>query len=565
MSRYADRGTPSAARPRLAASRAATRAVRPITRGTARLWSVSSRMPLRIKLISAVLVLVAAALTLVSVISVSALRGYLLDQADQQLTGYARTLGLHHNNLCIGKMAPQEYWSELLDKNGNSVPLNCPAIFGSAVPPAGPAFPTDSAWLTAHDDQPVTVSATSGGGQWRVITEQVLYYPQGTNGPAQTATLVVGRDLSDVYHTSNRLTAIDAGVSGIALLLLAGVGIAVVRTSLRPLTEIERTAGRIAGGQLSLRVPDRDPRTEVGSLAQSLNTMLTQIENAFRAQAASEASARQSEDRMRRFVADASHELRTPLTSIRGYAEYYRQRAAGSPGTDGLDEAELNQLMSRVEEAAARMGVLVEDLLLLARLDQQRPLDRHPVDLLALAAEAVQDARVIAPDREIELSVGAGPAFLVLGDELRLRQIIGNLMSNALTHTPAGTPVEVRVRSGSLHGADGADREAARRGGRGHRPPPLRTTPALPDAVIFEVADQGPGLAPEQAERVFERFYRADAARGPSTGGAGLGLAIVSALTAAHGGTASVHTAPGEGATFRIALPLAPEAANTED
>jgi two-component system OmpR family sensor kinase len=166
------------------------------------------------------------------------------------------------------------------------------------------------------------------------------------------------------------------------------------------------------------------------------------------------------------------------------------------------------------------------------------------------------------------LSVGAGPAFLVLGDELRLRQIIGNLMSNALTHTPAGTPVEVRVRSGSLRHqqrTDGPDAGAVRGGGRGHRPPPAATGPAHPDAVIFEVADHGPGLAPGQAERVFERFYRADAARAPGTGGAGLGLAIVSALTAAHGGTTSVHTAPGEGATFRITLPLAPEAADTGD
>jgi two-component system, OmpR family, sensor kinase len=565
VSRYAERGaTSSAAKRPLAVTRIAARALRPVSAATARVWrpagAVAARMPLRVKLISAVLVLVAAALTLVSVISVSALRGYLLDQADQQLSAYSRTIIVRHGT-GLGRVGESVgYWSELLGSNGKP-------IAAQSSPAAGPSVPGNGTWLTVHADEPVTVPSASGGGNWRVITQPVLYYPQGPNGPSQAGTLVVARDLSDVYRTSDRLTAIDAGVGGIALLLLAGVGIAVVRTSLRPLTEIEQTAGRIAGGQLSLRVPDRDPRTEVGSLARSLNTMLTQIENAFRARAASEASARQSEDRMRRFVADASHELRTPLTSIRGYAEYYRQRAPGSPGSEGggLDEDELNQLMSRVEEAAARMGVLVEDLLLLARLDQQRPMDRNPVDLLALAADAVQDARVIAPDREIELNVGTGPAFLVLGDELRLRQIVGNLMSNALTHTPPGTPVEVRVRSGSLHGADGWDGDAERRGGRGHRPPPVRTRPAHPDAVIFEVADQGPGLAPEQAERVFERFYRADAARGPSTGGTGLGLAIVSALTAAHGGTASVHTAPGEGATFRITLPLAPDAADIDD
>jgi two-component system OmpR family sensor kinase len=189
--------------------------------------------------------------------------------------------------------------------------------------------------------------------------------------------------------------------------------------------------------------------------------------------------------------------------------------------------------MHRVEQESARMGVLVEDMLLLARLDQQRPIERRPVDLLTLAADAVQDARMIAPERAIELTVGSGAAFLVLGDEVRLRQVIGNLMSNALTHTPEGTPVEVRILSGILHSTPG---------------------------VVLEVADQGPGLPASQAERVFERFYRADQARTRRTGGAGLGLAIVAALVAAHDGTVSVDSTPGHGATFRITLPLAPEA-----
>ena len=184
------------------------------------------------------------------------------------------------------------------------------------------------------------------------------------------------------------------------------------------------------------------------------------------------------------------------------------------------------------------MGGLVEDLLLRARLDQQRPVDRHPVDLLTLAGDAVQDARAIAPDRQIGLSVGTGTAFIVVGDEARLRQVIGNLMSNALTHTPDGTPIEVRIHAGGTAGY-----------------------PPLP-AVLLEVADQGPGMTPEQASRVFERFYRADQARERRTGGTGLGLAIVSALVTAHGGTVSVDTAPGKGATFRITLPLAPEAAD---
>jgi two-component system OmpR family sensor kinase len=284
---------------------------------------------------------------------------------------------------------------------------------------------------------------------------------------------------------------------------------------------------------------------------------------------------------MRQFVADASHELRTPLTAIRGYAEYYRQRGgvgngasggepesprggavtepvpgSGPPGpgapagpADGgtapaglagrghLTRPDMDRIMERVEQESSRMGGLVEDMLVLARLDEQRPIERRPVDLLTLAADAVQDARVVAPGRKIDLTVGTGAAFLVLGDEARLRQVISNLMNNALTHTPAGTPITVRI----LAGFQGGD-------------------PAVP-AAILEVADRGPGLSREQAERVFERFYRADQARDRRTGGTGLGLAIVQALVAAHGGTVGVNTTPGKGATFWITLPLAPEAA----
>jgi two-component system OmpR family sensor kinase len=341
-------------------------------------------------------------------------------------------------------------------------------------------------------------------------------------------------------------------VSGIVLVALAIAGIAIVRSSLRPLTDIELTAGAIAAGDLSQRVPDRDPRTEVGRLGRSLNAMLAQVEAAFHARERSEAAARRSEERMRQFVADASHELRTPLTAIRGYAEYYRQRGgvgngarhaapAGSElslaGGGRLTEPDMDRIMQRVEQESARMGVLVEDMLLLARLDQQRPIERRPVDLLTLAADAVQDARMIAPQRKIELTVGHGTAFLVLGDEARLRQVITNLMSNALSHTPDGTPIDVRLLA---HGPDGR-----------------LTVPS----VTLEVDDHGPGLGKEQAERVFERFYRADQARGRKTGGAGLGLAIVAALVGAHGGAVGVDTAPGRGAIFWITLPLAAEAA----
>ena len=367
---------------------------------------------------------------------------------------------------------------------------------------------------------------------------------------------VLGLGLGDINGTISQLAGIDLIVSVIIIAGLAIVGIAIVRASLRPLTDIEQTAQAIAAGDLSRRVPDQDPVTEVGRLGRSLNTMLSQIESSFYAQAQSEAAARRSEERMRQFVADASHELRTPLTAMRGYAEYYRQRGGmhedapshsqpshsqpghGQPGDElgssaQLTRADMDRIMQRVEQESARMGVLVEDMLLLARLDQQRPIEHRPVDLLTLAADAVQDARIIAPDREINLDVGSGAAFLILGDEVRLRQVIGNLMNNALTHTPDGTPVAVRVLAG-----------------------PRRPVPS----VVLEVADQGPGLRQDQAEHVFERFYRADQARTRTAGGTGLGLAIVAALVAAHDGTVSLKTAPGQGATFRITLPLAPEA-----
>jgi two-component system OmpR family sensor kinase len=258
--------------------------------------------------------------------------------------------------------------------------------------------------------------------------------------------------------------------------------------------------------------------------------MLTKIETAFAERAASEQAARSSEERMRRFVADASHELRTPLTTIRGFAELYRQGAVG-------EEAEVARIMRRIEDEAKRMGVLVEDLLLLARLDQERPLARIPVDLLALTGDAVHDTRALAPDRSVRLEVGAtDPPPVVLGDEARLRQVLTNLLANAVRHTPAGTPVTVTVCTGT--------------GSRTGQP-----------AVILTVADEGPGLSPEAAARVFERFYRADPSRNRRDGGTGLGLAIVAALVAGHGGTVDVQSSPGAGACFRVELPLADAAA----
>jgi len=479
---------------------------------------LSARTPLRIKLIAAVLTLVALALVAVSVASVSAMRGYLLDKTDRQLTGVARVMARVINQpgpFQTKVPVAGQFVYQVRDSTGKIVASTPQSIWRDPEPE--PVVPQDPAWLAAHTDEAVTVRARSGDVRWRIHIE-----------PIDGGYVVVGTDLRDVARTAGRLVGVEIVVGSIVLVLVAGLGVAIVRASLRPLVNIEHTAEAIAAGDLSRRVPDADPRTEVGRLGNALNGMLAQIETAFRAQSASEATARESEGRMRRFVADASHELRTPLAVIRGFAEYYRQRSDVPP-------EELDRLIGRVEDEATRMGVLVDDLLLLARLDQQRPLARRPIDLLALAADAVQDARVVDGEREISLSVRSGSAFIVTGDEVRLRQVIGNLVNNALRHTPAGTPVEVVVRGGLLGSAP---------------------------AAVLEVADSGPGMPAEQAERVFERFYRADPAR--SRGGTGLGLAIVAGLVEAHGGTVEVDTAPGEGATFRVVLPLDPDAVESD-
>jgi two-component system OmpR family sensor kinase len=536
--------------------------------GFSRRWHkvrrVTGRIPLRIKLISAVLALVLVALGAISIGGITLLRNYLLGPYDAQLLSSDTQHGaVHFTERCLVPPSPcpqpvaggamidwlpvhgqlQSVWLPVQPQFG-IMPSNSNII-------PGPAIPADPGWAAGLAGHTVTVPATAGGGHWR-LTAFPARFIDNTTGQTTSGTVIVGFDVSSVYRTLDGLALIDLIVSGVVLVALAIVGIAIVRSSLRPLTDIELTAEAIAEGDLSQRVPDRDPRTEVGRLGRSLNAMLAQVEAAFHDREKSEAAARWSEERMRQFVADASHELRTPLTAIRGYAEYYRQRggvgngarhaapADAEPilaGGGRLTEPDIDRIMQRVEQESARMGVLVEDMLLLARLDQQRPIERRPVDLLTLAADAVQDARMIAPQRKIELTVGRGAAFLVLGDEARLRQVITNLMSNALSHTPDGTPIDVRILA---HGPDG------------RLPVP---------SVTIEVNDHGPGLSKEQAERVFERFYRADQARGRKTGGAGLGLAIVAALVDAHGGAVGVDTAPGSGALFWITLPLAAEAA----
>jgi two-component system OmpR family sensor kinase len=362
--------------------------------------------------------------------------------------------------------------------------------------------------------QPFTVRSSTGSERWRVV---VSVMPNGTGS------IAVATPLTGVDSTLNQLMLFDVIIGAAVLIVLAGLSYVFVRHSLRPLVDVEHTAAAIAAGDLTRRVPQSDPRTEVGRLAGALNGMLSQIESAFRAREASEQEARTSETRMRRFITDASHELRTPLTSIRGFAELYRMGAVP-------EESDVDRVMTRIESESTRMGLLVDDLLLLARLDQQRPLERELVDLETIASDAVHDAQAVAPGRDVQLQLSTHEPVLVVGDDARLRQVVGNLVTNALTHTPESAAVTV--------GLSIDDSEAER-------------------FAVLEVADSGPGLSPKDAQRIFERFYRVEESRTRANGGSGLGLSIVAALTAAHGGTTDVETKLGIGSRFRIRLPLA--------
>ncbi|WP_448610391.1 sensor histidine kinase [Geodermatophilus sp. URMC 60] len=505
-------------------SSAGTGAARRTEVAPARSWA-APRLPLRVTLVAMLLGLVTVALTLTGFLTSALLEDYLRGQQHQQLedtlTGYGDAPWF--DDRCEGR------WRGPDDVSFGTIYVAClPAGSMEAIPVSQPPQATgppptvtgeDAEVLAAGTGRPVVAEAADGT-DWLLMSRDV--------GGGLTA--IAGVDLDRDDRLLARLVALQVVVGLVILILLGSAAYVLVRNSLRPLVEVERTARAIAAGDLSQRVPAGDERTEVGRLSLALNGMLARIERSFRAQQESEEQARASETRMRRFVADASHELRTPLTSIRGFAELYRQGAVGSP-------EETARLMQRIESEGARMGVLVEDLLQLARLDQQRPLTITPVDLAEVAGDAVHDARAVQPDRPLSLYLdeSLSEVPVVLGDEARLRQVVGNLVTNALVHTPRTAPVTVHISDepagdGAADGDDGG-------------------------VVVLQVADQGPGMSPEDAARVFERFYRADPSRARTAGGTGLGLAIVSALVHAHGGTVHLDTAPGRGAVFTVRLP----------
>lgn len=363
---------------------------------------------------------------------------------------------------------------------------------------------------------PVTVPAAPGTGSttpWRAAAVA-----------NETGSItIIALPMEGEYHIMHQLLVVLITIGAIVLVLLAVGSLYLVRRALQPLNLVERTAGRIAKGQLDERVPEWSPNTEVGRLSGALNRMLAQIQEAFIATNRSEQQAREAEASMRRFIGDASHELRTPLTSVRGYADLYKSGAT----TDA------DMVIGRISDEAGRMSLLVEDLLTLVRMDEGRPMRRDPVDLLDLGVAAVDNARAGFPGRTVRLVNDTGSVPMTIGDADRLHQVVGNLVTNALRHGGPDAQVTVKLTQS----------------GPG-------TDPAM---VGFDVIDDGTGIPADDVPHLFERFYRADVSRSRVSGGSGLGLSIVKSLVEAHGGTITVASVPGEGTTFSVRLPAAAE------
>jgi two-component system, OmpR family, sensor kinase len=464
---------------------------------------VLSRLSLRTRLLVGVIALAGVGLIAADVATYRALSSYLLGQVDNTLNQVHVGIKGQVFGEPSGPLPTSVPGDCIQRRRLNGVVLGggtiCFAPFPGSEQAPGPNLPARVS-LPALPNTPegdrvrfFTVPATSGSGRYRVRASEEAQFPGYV--------LLIAQPLRTEDSTLHRLFLIEVLVTVVVLAALAALALWIIRISLRPLRRIEQTAAAITEGELSRRVEYADPQTEVGRVGSALNTMLDRIES--------------SDRRLRRFIADASHELRTPLAAVRAYAELFGRGAAARP-------ADLERSMSGITREAERMSLLVDDLLLLTRLDEGRPLEQQPVDLAAVVREAIDAARVVEPDRPLEISVEAAT---VVGDEARLRQVLDNLLANTRTHTPAGTPVSVELRQ-------------------------------VGSRAELTVADHGPGLTKEQAARVFERFYRADSSRARASGGAGLGLSIVAAVVEAHGGTAEARPTSGGGATFAITLPL---------
>ncbi|WP_239396253.1 cell wall metabolism sensor histidine kinase WalK [Frankia sp. CiP3] len=462
---------------------------------------------LRTRLMIGLLALLTVGLFSTAVISIFALRTYLFDQTDDQLRS-AQNIVTARSNALLAQVAPTisieglqraiaptDYVVELRRRNGSVL-----VVTGSGSGPAPPRPLINAATdIDARVASGTPFTIVSDGRRFRAIARSL-----SAGGEID----LVAIPLRPVTATIARLAGIEI-VAGIAVLTGAAFSAwLLLGRGLRPLRDVAETAAAIAGGDLSRRVPDSPARSEVGRLAAALNIMLGQIQSAFEERV-------RSQERLQRFVADASHELRTPLTSIRGYVDLMRQGV--------IPPADVDDALRRVQEESTRMSALVDDMLYLAHLDEHRPLERSDVDLAAVLRDAVADAVAVEPDRLIELT--CPDRCVVVGDADALRQVVGNLLSNVRVHTPVTARVEATLV-----------RDSAR--------------------VHLTIRDFGPGMPSEAAERVFDRFWRASGSRGRVHGGSGLGMSIVAAVAAAHGGTADVRSAPGNGTTVRLVLPI---------
>jgi two-component system OmpR family sensor kinase len=472
-----------------------------------------SSASLRTRLLVGVLLLSALGFIVSDFVAQSAMQKFLVAQVDTQLINVAdgtllrldragiqnddRRDGSEKQNIAPLRNVPSSVSITLLDPFGNYVggvggDLNSQQVTDyvkGTLPPSA----------AKYGNQPFTLEIP--GSDFRVLA-RVL--------PSALGSVFIAQSLQGVDETADRLRLIFILIGLVVLLLIGIASRMVIKISLRPLAAVEETAQKIADGDLSARLPDAKPNTEVGSLINSLNMMLTRIEESFIARAT-------SENKLRRFVADASHELRTPLTAIRGFAELHRQGAV-------TGEVAAAQLIGRIENESIRMAGLVEDLLLLARLDQSRELKSEPVDLILLVTEAVESARAAGKDHPISISLPA-ESFL-LGDADKIYQVLSNLLANARIHTPAGTKIEVGISIEE-------------------------------NGTLISIKDSGPGISDADQIKIFERFYRSDPSRTrASNEGSGLGLSIVDSVMQAHGGSVNVSSKLGEGSTFTLYFPF---------
>ena len=482
-------------------------------------------LPLRVRLVALITALLLAGLGIAGVATTTLLRSYLVSEVDEQLISGAADLRRAAGSSRPRDTAelPSNYYLRFTPYSGDAIERIQPGVLALRGRPALPDLTAEE--IREVQGEPFTVRSEGRPGTWRAVVFPAAS-PTGAAG-----SVAIALPLGDVEGTVAQIRRILL-LTGLVIVALGGLTASVaVRRALRPLRDVEATAHAFAAGDLTQRVPHEPSTTEVGSLTVSLNGMLAQIERAFAARAASEA-------RMRRFVADASHELRTPLSTVRGYGELYRMGA--------IEPDEVGPAMKRIEDEAIRMGTLVNDLLQLAKLDEGRRLERSAVDLRVLAGDAVRDLQALDPGRPVRL-VGLGPEgadVLVHADESSLRQVVSNLIGNVARHTPNGSPAEIAVGRLGREPGEPAQPDAAAGGRAGD--------------VVLEIRDHGPGIPEEDAERVFERFFRVDSSRARSSGGSGLGLAIVAAIAAAHGGTVRVLPTPGGGTTIRLTLPPAP-------